>query len=137
MFLSKLKVATAVVLAAGLIAAASLAQPVTVGDEPPKPAPTAKAPEAAPTVQAEASTYRGRVVGPDGQPAAGAKLYLTNQGGYFRQPEPGAECGATGPDGRFAFAAPKGFNERWGAVVVASAAGFGPVIAARRAMRND
>jgi RNA polymerase sigma factor (sigma-70 family) len=126
MLLGKLKSAAVVLLAAGLAAAASLARPVPAGHEPPKPAPVAGAPAAAPAVRADESTYRGRVVGPDGQPAAGAQLYLATQGGYFRRPDPGAECGTTGPDGRFAFAAPKGFDERRGAVVVAAAAGFGP-----------
>jgi RNA polymerase sigma factor (sigma-70 family) len=131
MFLSKLKVASAVLLAASLITAAALTQPATAGNDTPKPAPGAKAPaaEARPsaTDTADPGVYRGKVLGPDGKPVAGAKLYLTDQSGYHRYPTPAPECGTAGADGRFEFATPKGeFDRNWGTVVVATAVGFGP-----------
>jgi protocatechuate 3,4-dioxygenase beta subunit len=134
MFTSKINVAMAVVLAAGLIvAAAALTQQVTAGHEPVKmpPAPAAKSPtaDAKPPIadNADSTTYSGRVLGPDGKPVADAKLYVTTLGGgYYRHPSPADENATSGADGRFQFAVSKAkFEERWGVKLVASAATYG------------
>src|SRR5262249_25073786 len=70
--------------------------------------------------------YSGRVLGPDGRPVAGAKLYLTVAMGYLRRPALSPECATTGPDGRFRFTVPKAqFGDRY-TVVTATAANHGP-----------
>ena len=51
--------------------------------------------------------YRGRIIGPDGRPVAGAKLYLTVAHGYAREPFPSPEYATTGPAGRFEFTVPR------------------------------
>ena len=53
-----------------------------------------------------AVSFRGRVLGPDGRPVAGAKLYMTLAWGYPHEPSPSPEYATTGPDGRFQFAVP-------------------------------
>ncbi|HKB02910.1 MAG TPA: sigma-70 family RNA polymerase sigma factor [Gemmataceae bacterium] len=132
MLAGKLKGAAAIVLlacaAAGAFSLTAGAQPPpSPKSEAPQPAPASARPPAAPAANDEGSvSYSGSVLGPDGKPVAGAKLYLTHQGGYFRRPDPAPECGTAGPDGRFSVAPPAKFDERWGTVVVATAAGFGP-----------
>jgi RNA polymerase sigma factor (sigma-70 family) len=132
MLAAKLKGA-AVLLAAVCLAACGVA--VTAGAGGPIPQgksgdlPKLAAVPARPQAAADKDslTYAGQVLGPDGHPVAGAKLYVTHQGGYFRQPEPAPERGAAGSDGRFGFAVPRAqFDDRRGAVVVATAPGFGP-----------
>ena len=150
MFTSKIKVATAMLLAASFIGAAvMLTQQVTAGDGPAKSsqAPASKSPTS-PTSPATAakppaadnlnsSTFSGRVLGPDGKPVAGAKVYLSYFGGYFRYPSSASESATAGPDGRFEFTVSHAkHDERWGAVVVASAPKFGPGWVDIRAGRN-
>jgi protocatechuate 3,4-dioxygenase beta subunit len=136
MFIGKLKVATAVLLIVGLVAGAgALArQAPAAGErrqESPKPEvknqeskPAAAKPPA--TDDKDSVAYGGRVLGPDGKPVAGAKLYLTLAAGYLREPSPSPEYGTTGADGRFAFTVPKTkFGDQW-TVVAATAANHGP-----------
>jgi RNA polymerase sigma factor (sigma-70 family) len=73
----------------------------------------------------DAIAYSGRVVGPDGRPVAGAKLYLTLAYGYPHEPEPSPEYGTSGPDGRFAFTVSKKQFGKQSTVVAAAAANFG------------
>jgi RNA polymerase sigma factor (sigma-70 family) len=118
MMLNKVKTATALLLAACLVAgAAALLQRVTAADEPAKP-PAAEAKAQAADDQ-DNLAYGGRVLGPDDRPVAGAKLYLTPATG---QPP---EDATTGPDGRFAFSVPNAkFADRF-TYVAAAAANYG------------
>jgi len=66
--------------------------------------------------------YSGRVLGPAGQPVAGAKLYMTVAWGYLHRPSPSPEYATSGPDGRFAFRVPKTeFGDQFTTVAAASA----------------
>ena len=56
----------------------------------PQPGPTSPDPPGKVTV-------RGRVLGPDGRPVPGAKLYLTPSIGYLKRPYPSPEYATTGP----------------------------------------
>ena len=76
----------------------------------------------------------GRVVDPDGQPVAGAKLYVTEEPAPDRVSPPPSVRATTDADGRFSFEVPQGELERsWPSGVkvdhprvVAIADGFGP-----------
>jgi RNA polymerase sigma factor (sigma-70 family) len=148
MFTSKLKIATALLLAVGLVAtgAGALAhQALTAREQPPgreksdvgrqKPKArggkrhghAAAAPAKPGTDAKEAITYGGRVLGPEGRPVAGAKLYLTMAVGYLKRPAPSPVYATSGgPDGRFRFQVPKAkFGDTF-TVVAATAAKFGP-----------
>jgi RNA polymerase sigma factor (sigma-70 family) len=98
------------------------------GQGPPAP-PAAKSKPPAPAVKDEGKeriTYGGRVLGPDGRPFAGAKLYLTMAMGYLRRPAPSPEYAMSGPDGRFRFTVPKAeFGDHY-TIVTATAANCGP-----------
>jgi RNA polymerase sigma factor (sigma-70 family) len=157
MFVTKLKVATAVLLAVSVVTAAGALSHQALAGKPVAPRATAaKPPEKtlrvagaerseAPDLDSKPGlrrlspghprdelTYSGRVLGPDGKPVAGAKLYLTLDMGYLHEPSPSPEYATTGPDGRFTFTAPKtkvGDYFRFGdyhTVVAASAANYGP-----------
>jgi RNA polymerase sigma factor (sigma-70 family) len=109
MFLMKARVATAVLLAAGVMAGAALwaqqALPPKNADKAPahaSPPGRGSAPGAAGKKAGETFTYKGRVLGPDGKPFAGAKLYLVLPGGSQKAP---AVRATTGRDGRFEFTA--------------------------------
>jgi RNA polymerase sigma factor (sigma-70 family) len=52
------------------------------------------------------ATYRGRVLGPDGKPVAGAKLSATLSWDYVVRPGVSAEYATTDADGRFEFTLP-------------------------------
>jgi RNA polymerase sigma factor (sigma-70 family) len=68
--------------------------------------------------------YGGRVLAPDGQPVAGAKLYLSLR--YARKrPALSPEVATTGPDGRFRFTVPKARFHDQVTVVTAAAANHG------------
>jgi RNA polymerase sigma factor (sigma-70 family) len=133
MFTSKIKIAMGVLLAAGLVTAGvALTQTVSAGDQPgkvPSP-PVAKADPLVtrpPTaVAADSTKYAGRVIGPDGKPVSGAKVFLTETGGYHRYPSPVPAAATSGADGRFEFAASKAkFEDRWGVRVAATAPNYG------------
>jgi protocatechuate 3,4-dioxygenase beta subunit len=133
MITSKIKVATALLVAASLLAAGvALTQQVTAGDPPPKstPATAAKPPTADAKPPAadnpDSSTFSGRVLGPDGKPVAGATVYLSHAGGYWRRPSPATISVTSGADGRFEITVSHAkFEERWGGMVVADAPKFG------------
>jgi RNA polymerase sigma factor (sigma-70 family) len=104
MFLTKGKIATAVLLVVCLVAGAGLwvRQAPAVAVAPvgsPKAEPTS--PKARPKVERERIEVSGRVLAPDGQPLAGAKLFLCTQAGKSPAPQP-----ATDSDGRFRFTLP-------------------------------
>jgi RNA polymerase sigma factor (sigma-70 family) len=131
MFLTKAKIPTLVLLALSLVAgAAALALPGKAADEPAQPSPDSpgakppagKAPHAP---EKDSLTYGGRVLGPDGRPVAGAKLYLTPAWGYLHEPYSSTESGTTGADGRFAFTVPKAKYHDHAIVVAAAAANHG------------
>jgi beta-lactamase regulating signal transducer with metallopeptidase domain/protocatechuate 3,4-dioxygenase beta subunit len=86
----------------------------------------AAAEKAQPTSETETDVIvRGRVLGPDGRPVSGAKLYLAPSMGYLNRPYPSPECATSGPDGRFRFTAPKETFDDRTAVVTAAAANSG------------
>ena len=116
MLLQKLTLAAATLLAAGLIAWGASAALVSLREEPskksaarPDPLVQRKAETAVPQPEPNSLdtpgkvTVRGRVLGPDGRPVPGAKLYRTPATGYLMQPYPSHEFATTGPDGRFQF----------------------------------
>jgi hypothetical protein len=82
-------------------------------------------PAAAKNEAADSIAYSGRVLGPDGRPVAGAKLYLTYAMGYLKRPSPSPEYATTGPDGRFKFTVPKAEFGDHATVVAAAAANHG------------
>jgi protocatechuate 3,4-dioxygenase beta subunit len=84
----------------------------------PKPQPAAPKSETADSI-----VYRGRVLGPDGRPVAGAKLYLwTNTS---RENPDRTVRATTGEDGRFRLTMAPADRERAG-FIVALAKGYGP-----------
>jgi RNA polymerase sigma factor (sigma-70 family) len=133
---SKLEVATVALLLVGLIAGAGLGVAQSLGVKrpaaeqkpavrsqaiaPSAPQPAVKPPEIDPLV------YSGRVLGPDGRPVPGAKVYLSGPGGYDAESSPAPEVATTGPDGRFRFTAPKGPSAEYYRVVTATATRYGP-----------
>jgi RNA polymerase sigma factor (sigma-70 family) len=136
MVAGKLKVATAVLLAVGLVAtgAGVLAhQALAARQQPvegqkseaggPKPQPAAAKPPAAD--DKDSLAYGGRVLGPDGRPVAGAKLYLALWWGYHYEPFTAPESATTGPDGRFQFMAPKAKYDGQPTIVAAAAPNLG------------
>jgi RNA polymerase sigma factor (sigma-70 family) len=124
LIVTKLTVATALLLAASLVAgAAALSQRETAQDDTAKPSvATSARPQAAKVHAADdkdSLVYGGRVLGPDGRPIAGAKLSLT-MGGRLS-----ADCVTSGVDGHFAFTVPKAkYGAAW-TVVTATAATYG------------
>jgi protocatechuate 3,4-dioxygenase beta subunit len=82
--------------------------PKSGADDPrPKPAAAKEAAKRPAAEDKDALIFGGRVIGPDGQPVAGARLYLTGCGGFHYEPFTAPESATTGRDGRFAFTAPK------------------------------
>jgi RNA polymerase sigma factor (sigma-70 family) len=133
MFLSKAKIATFVLLTGcflagiGALARRALAAPqaeskALVSAAAEEPAPNQK-PAAAD--EKESLTYAGRVVGPDGKPVAGAKLYLTLAWYYTKRTAPSPAAATTGADGRFRFTVPKAKFGEQASVVAATASGLG------------
>ena len=120
MLVRKLALTSAALLTAALIAWRASAAFVSRSDEPSKKTiatshspvqPKSETPVRGPEPKLVDSTDKvsigGRVLGPDGQPVARAKLYLTVMRGYYREPFPAGELAVTGPDGRFAFTVSK------------------------------
>jgi RNA polymerase sigma factor (sigma-70 family) len=134
MSLTKTRIAVVGLLVAGLVAAAAglltrqalAAREKPVASQAPaagsqRPAPAAAQPAAA--EDAGSVAYSGRVLGPDGRPVAGAKLYLTRAHHYLWRPSPAPEAATTGPDGSFRFTVAKANHPTLGAVVTAAAVG--------------
>jgi RNA polymerase sigma factor (sigma-70 family) len=129
MFVSKAKLATALLLAAGLVAAGlgllarqarAVAPPAPAA---PGPAPGARpAADTAPEGKEEAIVIKGRVLGPDGKPVAGAKVRFVNvegesdkEGAYrVALPRPAGHRGAFTKGSVYWY------------VVAATAEGYGP-----------
>jgi RNA polymerase sigma factor (sigma-70 family) len=111
MLLQKLKLASAALLGAGLMAWVATAALISRGDEPQKPAPAPVARRATPTDAPQLATepdpldavgtfpVAGRVLDPDDKPVAGAEVYIR----HFRQfPWNPADPAPTGQHGRVA-----------------------------------
>jgi hypothetical protein len=78
-------------------------------------------------------TFRGRILGPDGMPVAGAKLYLARAWPGHKAP-PSAPVRATSDrDGLFRF---QSETETFPYLVVATAEGYGPGVAAALASKD-
>jgi RNA polymerase sigma factor (sigma-70 family) len=143
MFLTKTKIATAILLTAsvltggaGIMAYKALAGKPTASqataphpsgnNQPPAAKEETAKPDAVPIKQAgETITYSGRVLAPDGKPVAGAKLYMTLSWGYPHHPSPSPEYATTAADGRFEFKVPKAEFADQFTVVAAAAANYG------------
>jgi RNA polymerase sigma factor (sigma-70 family) len=128
MLTSKIKVVTALAVAAGIVVTGvALTQRVTAGDAPAKSPPGARAAPPAAVVgdNIRSTKYAGRVVGPDGKPVSGAKVYLTDVSGYHRYPAPVSESAIANADGRFEFIVSNANSEDWGARVIATAPKYG------------
>jgi RNA polymerase sigma factor (sigma-70 family) len=147
MFASRCKLIVSLVVALGVAAGAgAMAQrPPAATAEPPPPAARTETQAAAPALEetADAVTFRGRVVGPDGKPFPGADVGVGWYRGYALEWWPWvvpalrpAKGGTSGPDGRFAFTLTKAemyatmrtvTAHPWREVqVVATAKGTGP-----------
>lgn len=145
MWLHKFTVASASLLAAGMVAWGASAALISLQEGPSRkpgemPDPAMKKAEAAvpqPVPAAPAAPgkvlIRGRVLGPDGRPVPGAKIYRAPALGLQWQPYPSHESATTGSDGRFQFLADQRAEITFGdrrsyfekTVVAAAAAGFG------------
>jgi hypothetical protein len=92
----------------------------------PKAAPTAPAPHPARSASKEqAIEIKGRVLGPDGKPFAGARVFLLPQGNPKKPNKPG--LAATDKEGRFRLTAhPSEFGPQGKGVLAATAKGLGP-----------
>jgi hypothetical protein len=132
MLIGKLKAVTVVILAASLVVGtAALTQRLTAGNEPAKPTTTASQRSSAvetkpqPMEDKDSIAYSGRVLGPDGQPVTGAKLYISPGWGYMKRPYLSQEYATTEPGGRFQFMVPRAQFAEQVTVVAAMAAEYG------------
>ncbi|MCI0458660.1 MAG: hypothetical protein L0Z62_16990, partial [Gemmataceae bacterium] len=142
MFLTKVKIATTLLVAAGLVAAGTgwAAHGLATSSDTEavaKPAPrlvTTAQPQAAEAKlpaadDKDAIAYGGQVLGPAGQPVAGARLYLAPGWSTddFGPPDPGPVYATTDADGRFLFKVPKvKLDNCQMTALVATAQGHGP-----------
>jgi RNA polymerase sigma factor (sigma-70 family) len=135
LFVTKVKVATALLLVVSLLgvaavrtlgvpAASGQAQPSAATSAPAPPAP-AKLPAARDQQNQETIAYSGRVLGPDGKPAGGAKLYLAQWWGYHYEPFGSPESATTDREGRFAFSVPRAKYQDLPTIVSATAPNLG------------
>ncbi len=128
MFLTKAKIAVALLFAVGLVAAgasvmtcqalaAKETPPVAQKSEPPakgetKPQ-TAGTADAVKDKKGDTFAFSGRVLDPDGKPFAGAKVYLTRSSVYTERPDPSLSklyaqfYATTAADGSFTLTVPK------------------------------
>jgi RNA polymerase sigma factor (sigma-70 family) len=135
MFVSKAKIGVAVLFAVGLFAAGvgalahqALASPESTVSTRPQAAESHAKRQAVPAAddaKEETIAYGGRVLGADGKPVAGVKLYMTLMHGYYREPFPSTVHATSEPDGRFEFKVPKTKFADHKAVVAALAANHG------------
>jgi hypothetical protein len=152
MLIQKLKLSAAALLVAGLMAWGAAGVWISRGDEPPKRAPVAPPQQATPPNAARQSLeadpvdavgtfpVRGRVLDPDGNPVAGAEIYVRHEIDWERpmsdlvsRRRP-SRMTTSGADGRFRFELDKAASDdrssndpAWhGAQIAAVAAGFGP-----------
>jgi RNA polymerase sigma factor (sigma-70 family) len=145
MFLTKAKVATTILVTVSLLAGSTgvLTHQALAGKPVASQATETKLPRQEPnqlaakqeTSKTEAVAiqekardtirYSGRVLAPDGRPAAGAKLYMTLAWGYPHSPSPSREYATTGLDGRFQFRVSKEEFGNQPTVVAAAATNFG------------
>jgi RNA polymerase sigma factor (sigma-70 family) len=131
MFLTtKLKVATVLLLLVGVAGAGLLTRQALAARhrappvDPPQASAQDKAPSAAPDKKGgEAIEVTGQVLGADGKPCAGAKLYLWTSA--VKKQADMAVLATTGADGRFRLTVARADLER-GAKVVAKAKDYGP-----------
>jgi RNA polymerase sigma factor (sigma-70 family) len=120
MLLKKVTLASATLLAAGLIVWGASVALVSLGGEPAKETAAAPDPPAQRTAKTAVPqpepdsldtlgkvTIRGRVLGPDGQPVPDAKIYRTPAIWGLRLPYPSPVYATSGPDGGFQFLADK------------------------------
>jgi RNA polymerase sigma factor (sigma-70 family) len=139
MFLSKAKIATALLIALGLAVAGAgaLSRPAPAAPpEEEKPAAAKPAAEVKPTPAGEKDgplEVRGRVLDPDGKPAAGARLIFVYSSS---RKVPEKVWATSGADGRFEFSvAREALSDRWyeenrdRTYVVAAAEGYGAAAA--------
>jgi RNA polymerase sigma factor (sigma-70 family) len=128
---NKSMLAVFALVAASLFGAGLVAWQPPAASAPPEKAPPAKQAPANGKAKPPADdkgkiAYSGRVLGPDGRPVAGAKLYVAlGYGGYAWRPVPSPEYGTTGRDGRFQFTLPKTKFGDEPTAVAAMAANYG------------
>jgi RNA polymerase sigma factor (sigma-70 family) len=140
MSVTKAKTTAVVLLTAGLLiaGAGALARQAPTAGGPTAGSPKSEAGTRQPGAEAakeaarppaaedkDSLAYGGRVLGPDGKPVAGAKLYLTPWWGYHYEPFDSPESATTDRDGRFAFTAPKAKFKGEATIVSASAPDLG------------
>ena len=120
MLLSKTKLATALLLTAGLLAgtgALARFRPAAAAEEPPaarkaeapKPEAAKPATPAAPDEEQGDIAYAGRVLDPEAKPFAGAKLHLLY---YTPKAQPIPVRATSDAEGRFQFSVPRADFER-------------------------
>jgi RNA polymerase sigma factor (sigma-70 family) len=140
MFLTKTKIVLGSLLVVGLfvgagvvahqaVAAKGLAAegaPPENREAKPGPAAGAAAPQPPATGDKGLIAYSGRVIGPDGRPARGAKIYLTPAWSYLSRPYTPEEHATTEADGRFHFTVPRAKFHEYFTVVTATMAICGP-----------
>ncbi len=123
LFVTKLKVATAVLLAASALAGAGAMAHQALGARntppPAQKAETATKPKAKPQARRTQPTadandkagdtieVSGCVLDPAGKPLSGAKIYMTRSWRYVERPASSPVYATTGEDGRFAFTVPR------------------------------
>jgi RNA polymerase sigma factor (sigma-70 family) len=131
MFLAKLKMATALLVALALLTGAGVLARQALVDEPAPPKAAAQnTPERAEAEEVKDTVLvTGRVLGPKGQPIAGARLYLPHR---VKNPPPGQtpvkliQRGTSGTDGRFQLNLRRGDAQPGQPVpLIAAADGFG------------
>lgn len=136
MFLTKTKAATAVFLAACVVAAAcGLAQsfapnqestPTALAAKPPAEPVAAKSQAAKKVDDKESIAHSGRVLDPDGKAVAGAKIYMTKPWTNVQRPKASPLYATSAEDGSFRFTVPNAPFATDFMELVATAKGFGP-----------